>query len=54
MTEPAFELTAELETQEAPGNAWEPMTQRRDTGRPQSGTSHPERRRRRGWATIDP
>ena len=29
MTEPALELDAELETQDAPGSAWEPMTQRR-------------------------
>lgn len=29
MTEPAFELAAELATEPAPGSAWEPMTQRR-------------------------
>jgi putative MATE family efflux protein len=29
MTEPAFELAAELATEPAPGTAWEPMTQRR-------------------------
>lgn len=29
MTEPAFELSAELALEPPPGNAWEPMTQRR-------------------------
>ena len=29
MTEPAFELAAELAIEPAPGSAWEPMTQRR-------------------------